>query len=234
MSVREWQEVQEVPRGSLTTAFDRPRERLDRLGARALSDVELMTLLVGSGQQERSGLEIGQAVYEAAGASLATLARWSVRRLRQVDGIGPAGASRIVAAMELGRRASQASFIESVPIRGASDVFSFMEPRLRDLVQEEFHVLLLSSQHTVLKDVLVTRGILNASLVHPREVFRAAIEHCAAAIVLVHNHPSGDPTPSADDLEVTSQMEAAGDALGIPVLDHVVIARGRYASARRA
>lgn len=232
MSLREWQEIQEVPRRGLTERYDKPRERLERLGVRALSDVELMALLVGSGQAERSAHQIASAIYENVDASLATLARWSARRLRSVDGIGPARASRIVAAMELGRRASRAPLDSSFTIRGARDVFVLMEPRLRDLRQEEFHVLLLSAQHTVLKDVLVTRGILNASLVHPREVFRAAIEHSAAAIVLVHNHPSGDPTPSPDDRSVTAQMEAAGAALGIPVLDHVVVARGRYASAR--
>jgi DNA repair protein RadC len=110
-------------------------------------------------------------------------------------------------------------------------VFEFMEPRLRDLLHEEFHVLLLDAQHGVMRDVTVTRGILNASLVHPREVFRPAIAHSAASVILVHNHPSGDPTPSADDRAVTRQMRAAGETLGIVVLDHVVVARGGYASA---
>jgi len=107
-----------------------------------------------------------------------------------------------------------------------------MAPHLRDLEHEEFHALLLNSQHAVIREVLVTRGILDASLIHPREVFRPAIESGAAALILVHNHPSGDPTPSAEDVAVTRQLEAAGRALGIPVLDHVIIGDGRWRAVR--
>jgi DNA repair protein RadC len=107
-----------------------------------------------------------------------------------------------------------------------------MAPQLRDLVQEEFHALLLNSQHAVIREVLVTRGILDASLIHPREVFRPAVEAGAAALILVHNHPSGDPTPSPEDLAVTRQLEAAGRTMGIPVLDHVIVGDGRWRAVR--
>jgi len=117
-----------------------------------------------------------------------------------------------------------------MPLRSPRDVWRAYAPRLEDLPVEEFHVAVLDSQHRLDRDILVTRGILNSSLVHPREVFREAIAERAAAIVLVHNHPSGDPTPSPDDRAITSQLVAAGKLLDIPVADHVVIGRGRYLS----
>ncbi len=115
-------------------------------------------------------------------------------------------------------------------MRGARDVFDRMEPRLRDLPQEEFHALLLSTRHRVIREVFISRGILDASLIHPREVFRPAIAQNAAAIILVHNHPSGDPTPSAEDRAVTKQLTAVGRTVGISVVDHVVIGDGRFVS----
>jgi len=105
-----------------------------------------------------------------------------------------------------------------------------MGPRLRDLAQEEFHALVLNTRHCVIREVLVTRGTLDASLIHPRDVFRIAVTEGAAGVILVHNHPSGDPTPSAEDRAVTRQFADAGRAVGIPILDHVVIGRGRYVS----
>ena len=150
--------------------------------------------------------------------------------MERVDGVGEATAARLAAAFELGRRAASAEAPEDQPIRGPMDVFRRMGPRLRDASQEEFHALLLNTRHRVIREVLVTRGILDASLIHPREVFRTAVSEGAANLVLVHNHPSGDPTPSSEDRAVTRQLAAAGRALGIPVLDHVVIGRGRYVS----
>jgi DNA repair protein RadC len=119
---------------------------------------------------------------------------------------------------------------EGNPIRSPRDVVEYFGPRMEDLPVEEFHVAVLDAQHCLERDVTVTRGILNSSLVHPREVFREAIAERAAAVVLVHNHPSGDPTPSFDDRAVTEQLVAAGRLLDIPVHDHVIIGRGRYTS----
>lgn len=116
------------------------------------------------------------------------------------------------------------------PVRSPRDVVAVMAPRLEDLPVEEFHVIILDSQHRLERDILVTRGILNSSLVHPREVFREAIQERAAAVILCHNHPSGDPTPSSDDRVVTEQLVAAGRLLDIPVHDHIIIGRGRYTS----
>jgi DNA repair protein RadC len=145
-------------------------------------------------------------------------------------GIGGATADRIEAMLELGRRYCAEQRADGESIRSPRDVYAVMAPRMEDLGVEEFHILVLDSQHRLERDITITRGILNASLVHPREVFREAIAERAAAIILCHNHPSGDPTPSADDRQITEQLVAAGRLLDLPVHDHVVIGRGRYTS----
>ena len=191
---------------------DRPRERLRAVGVRNLALRELIALIVGSGSSRASALEVA--------GRLAALTDGSLQRLGSVD----------VAALELGRRAAAEDGAAGGHVRGPADVFARMGPRLRDAGQEEFHALLLNSRHRVLREVLVTRGILDSALIHPREVFRPAVGEGAAGVILVHNHPSGDPTPSAEDRAVTRQLAEAGRAVGIPVLDHVVVGRGAYTS----
>lgn len=216
--------IQELP------PSERPRERLKHLGAQALSSAELLALVLGTGARRRSALAVGQEVLAGAGGSLRRLAAQPVAALTALDGVGTARAVTIHAALELGRRAALEARDEGAPVRSPRDVFELFAPRLEDLPVEEFHVAVLDSQHRLERDVTVTRGILNSSLVHPREVFREAIAERAAAIILVHNHPSGDPAPSADDRAVTEQLAAAGRLLDIPVHDHVIIGRGRYTS----
>jgi len=218
-----------LPQGGLP-AHDRPRERLRSLGVRSLSQRELLALVVGSGSAGASATEVAERVMRLTGGSLQRLASLDTGVLERVPGVGRATAARILAALELGRRAAAEAWGEGAWLRGPGDVFALMGPRLRDAAQEEFHALLLNSRHRVLREVLVTRGILDSAPIHPREVLRAAVTEGAAAIILVHNHPSGDPTPSAEDRAVTRQLAEAGRAVGIPVLDHVVIGRGRYAS----
>ena len=212
------------------TATDRPRERLRALGPEALTVVELLTAVVGVGGAGRPADEVARGLLGSTGEDLRGLARLSLDGLASRAGVGPATAARILAALELGRRAAARPGGRRPRIRGPEDVHRRMGPRLRDRMQEEFHTLLLDAQHGVIREVLVTRGILDASLIHPREVFRPALEVGAAALVLVHNHPSGDPTPSAEDRAVTRQLVAAGRTLGIPVLDHVVVGDGRWRS----
>ena len=216
--------IRELPRS------ERPRERLIALGASALSSVELLAVLLGSGTAGGSTLQVGQTLLASAGGSLRRMAMQPVASLTAANGVGMARAVTVHAALELGRRLAAEAREDGVPVRSPRDVARLFAPRLEDLPVEEFHVAVLDAQHRLERDVLITRGILTSSLVHPREVFREAIAERAAAVILVHNHPSGDPTPSADDRSVTEQLVAAGKLLDIPVHDHVIIGRGRYAS----
>lgn len=209
---------------------ERPRERLKHLGAQTLSVAELLALVIGGGSVGRSALGVAQEMLGKADGSLRRIAAQPVAALTAMRGVGTARAVAVHAALELGRRAAAEARDDGAPMRSPRDVFAAFAGRLQDLPVEEFHVAVLDSQHRLERDVTVTRGILNSSLVHPREVFREAIAERAAAIILVHNHPSGDPTPSADDRLVTEQLVAAGRLLDIPVHDHVVVGRGRYVS----
>jgi DNA repair protein RadC len=216
--------IRELPRS------ERPRERLKNLGAQTLSSAELLAILIGSGGAGRSALHVGQEVLAQSEGSLRRIAARPVASLTSIHGVGTARAVAIHAALELGRRMASEAREEGAPLRSPREVFAAFAPRLEDLSVEEFHVAVLDSQHRLERDITITRGILNSSLVHPREVFREAIAERAAAIVLVHNHPSGDPTPSPDDRLVTEQLVAAGRLLDIPVHDHVIVGRGRYLS----
>lgn len=224
---------QDLPRGLTIRELprsDRPRERLIDLGAGVLSSTELLAILLGSGSGGRTALEIGHAVLSDAGGALRRIARQPVATLTAVPGVGIAKAVAIHASLELGRRMAAEGRQDGSPIRSPRDVVNYYAPRMEDLPVEEFHVAVLDAQHHLERDITVTRGILNSSLVHPREVFREAIAERAAAVILVHNHPSGDPAPSLDDRAVTEQLVAAGRLLDIPVHDHVIIGRGRYTS----
>jgi DNA repair protein RadC len=209
---------------------ERPRERLKDLGAHALSSAELLAILIGSGTPRASAFALAQQVLARCDGSLRRLSAQPVAALTAVDGLGVARAVAIHAALELGRRLAVEARDEGAPLRSPREVWAAFAPRLEDLPVEEFHVAVLDAQHRLERDITITRGILNSSLVHPREVFREAIAERAAAIILVHNHPSGDPTPSADDRAITSQLVAAGRLLDIPVADHVIVGRGRYLS----
>lgn len=223
-------------------AADRPRERVRTLGVRALSTRELLALLIETGRQEREGVPARTAV-ELAGDLLAAFAdkdgEVSLRRLLhtpvsaiagRVPGIGPAKATRILAALELGRRAAEEERPDRDRVENARQVYERMRFRMRDLDHEEFHLLLLNVQQEVIREVLVSSGTLDTSVVHAREVFKHALHESAAAVVVVHNHPSGDPAPSPHDCTITQQLVAAGDLLGIPVADHVIIGELNYYS----
>jgi DNA repair protein RadC len=201
------------------------------LGAPALNAVELVAIILGSGTGNgRSSLHLAHEIMTREQGSLRRISASPIARLTEISGIGLARAVVLHAALELGRRLSAEGRDEGAPVRSPRDVFAAFAPRLEDLPVEEFHVAILDAQHRLERDVTITRGILNSSLVHPREVFREAIAERAAAIILVHNHPSGDPTPSPDDQLVTEQLVSAGRLLDIPVHDHVIIGRGRYTS----
>jgi DNA repair protein RadC len=200
------------------------------VGPGALSVRELVAILVGSGVGGRTAVDVAGELIALADGSLRRLAALPPARLEEVPGVGAAVMARVSAALELGRRLAREGPVERERIGGPSDVYERCAPAMRDLAWEEFRVLLLNTQHAVLRERTVTRGVLDGSLIHPREVFKEAIVESAAAVLLVHNHPSGDPAPSAEDRAVTRQLAAAGQVVGIPVLDHVVIGDGRYVS----
>jgi DNA repair protein RadC len=219
-----------LPPVATLSPTDRPRERLWSLGPAALTTAELLAILLGTGSGGSSVLEVAGRLLDVADGSLRRLARRPSAELLRSHGIGPTKAARLLAAFELGARLAREERPPIVRIREPEDVAHLFQDRLRDLQVEEFHLLALDSQSQVLREVLVTRGLLNSSLVHPREVFRAAIAEAAAGIIVVHNHPSGDPTPSAEDRAVTQQLAAAGRLLDLPLYDHVIIAGDRFMS----
>ncbi|MDJ0850163.1 MAG: DNA repair protein RadC [Myxococcota bacterium] len=212
---------------------DRPRERLDALGPEALSDAELLALLLRTGGPGADARRVAARLLAAHGG-LAGLSRAGGSELAAVSGVGPAKSATLRASLELGRRLAARRLEPGQPIRGPEDVFRHFHPRLRHATQERFFVVLLDGRHRVVGHELVSQGTLTASLVHPREVFRPALRGSAAAVVLVHNHPSGDPTPSREDREITDRLVRAGEILGIPVLDHVVVAEHGFRSLREA
>jgi DNA repair protein RadC len=215
------------------TIDDRPRERLHTLGSTALSDAELLALVLRTGGGGADALEVSRGLLGHCGG-LRGLVRAGRSRLGEVVGMGPAKAASLEAAFELGRRLAARRLRAGDPIRGPEDVHHHFHQRLRDAQHECFLALLLDGRHRVVNEVVVSQGTLTASLVHPREVFRAAVREAAAALLLVHNHPSGDPSPSREDREVTGRLADAGKILGIRVLDHVVVAEQGYFSFREA
>ena len=196
------------------------RRRLRTIGAHALSDGELLGLVAGPAPESAGGASAVGGLHRLRAVPLPELERR----------FGAAGAARLSAALELGLRAAAAPLERGRRLHGPADVHGMFGPRLRHLLQEEFHVVLLDARHRLLSTSLVTRGTADTSLVHAREVFREAVREGACAVILVHNHPSGDPRPSPEDRTVTRQLSQAGALVGIPVLDHVIVGDGRYVS----
>src|SRR5438270_2942926 len=210
--------------------YDRPRERLWSVGPAALTGQELLAILLGTGCSGRDALAVAGAVLARVDGSLRRLAGRPSAELAKVAGVGRIKAARVAAALELGRRVESETEPPPERVGGPADVQRFYGTGLRDLAVEEFHVLALGSQSQILGDLLITRGTLNSSLGHPREVFRAAIAEAAAGRIVVHNHPSGDPTPSTDDRAATRQLVDAGRLLDLPVFQPVIVAGDRYVS----
>ena len=219
---------------------DRPRERLTRLGPEALSNAELVAILLRTGTSGASALDVAHRVLalgqqEGAPRSgepdqgLRRLVVSTVDELRLVPGVGAAKAALLKAAVELGKRIAVASTTRNI-VRSPRDVSGLVMEDMRYLDREQFRIVLLDAKNHVLGVRIVSVGSLSSSIVHPREIFKEAIARSAAAIILVHNHPSGDPTPSQEDLEVTRRLVEAGRLLGIEVLDHVVVGDNRYVS----
>ncbi len=208
---------------------DRPREKLDRLGAAGLGDNELLAIIVGHGSRQISALDVANLVLDAA-AGVHGLTRVSRDELGRVKGVGRAKAAQILAAVELGRRTLSRAPGDRVQFDGPEDVAAYLMPQYGSRSVEHFGIVLLDTKHRVLRTRVLSVGTLDASLVHPREVFREATLGGAAAIVLFHNHPSGDPIPSGDDEALTTRLVRAGDLMGVDVIDHIIVADACYCS----
>lgn len=211
-------------------SHDRPREKLERLGPAALGDNELLAIVLGHGRVDASALDLANAIL--AGGGLRTLVRARHGELRRLHGIGAARAAQVLAAIELGRRSFARIGEDRPQLRSPRSVAEYLLPQFGNRPVEQFGVLSLDTKHRVVRASILSVGTLDASIVHPREVFREAMAAGAAALVLFHNHPSGDPEPSEDDVLLTERLTAAGVLMGIDVLDHVILADVRYYSFR--
>jgi len=215
---------------------NRPRERFLKLGPEALSDAELFAILLRTGcrgkKNEKGELMSGENVIEMSNRLIAEygldkLLECSLKELQEIKGIGPSKAMQILTIAELQKRINQSK----KPVKRiscAEDVFNLMHETLKDKKEEHFYVLMLDTKNNLIGEQLISKGILDASIIHPREVFKPAIKNSASRIILVHNHPSGDPNPSGEDLEITEKLMKVGDELDIKVLDSVIVGGEKY------
>jgi DNA repair protein RadC len=212
---------------------DRPREKVLRDGVERLSDAELISLILGSGTRTKAGslsaVELGRVLLRTYG-SFYHLARRDLKELTRLAGVGPAKAVRLLAAFEIGRRVASQLPGERVQVTSPEDVAAVYGPHLRDLKREVFKVVLLNTANIIIGDYTASEGGLAASIVEPRAVFRKAILENAAAVICLHNHPSGNPEPSREDIRITQQLVEGGRLMGIPVHDHIIIAGAGYTS----
>lgn len=208
---------------------ERPRERLLAEGPEALTDAQLLAIVLRVGRHDTSAVQVGMDLLRHL-EGLQGLANRSVEELCAVPGIGPAKAAQIKAAIQLGKRVLATPMTTGIVITQSQLVFKHYYPLLRDLRREVFKVILLDAKHAVIREKTVSEGTLTSSLVHPREVFNEAVRESAAAVIFLHNHPSGDPKPSKEDRMLTTRLQEAGEILGVQVLDHVIIGDNRYIS----
>ncbi len=207
---------------------ERPRERLIKIGPKSLSNAELLAIILRTGNKKENVLELSRRLMN--NYSFKTLSRVRIANLKRNLGIGEAKACQIIACFELGRRMSCIKNRKSKTINSGKDIAKLLMPELSNLKKEHFIGIFLNSRKKILKKETIFIGSLDSSIIHPREIFKIALVESAAAVVLVHNHPSGDPTPSEEDIEITNQIVKAGEVLGITVLDHIIIADNKYLS----
>jgi len=211
-------------------AEDRPREKLLQKGHSSLSNAELIALLIGSGTGSLSAVEVSKIVLQSAKNSLHELAKMSVKDLMKNKGIEEAKAISIVAAMELGRRRKELDLEEKPKIQGSSDAFELVKGDLADLPHEEFWVLLLNRANRVIRKKRISEGGVSGTVADPKIIFKLALEELASGIIITHNHPSANLSPSQSDINLTTKLREAGKVLEIQVLDHLIVAGQKYFS----
>ena len=209
---------------------DRPREKMAANGAAVLTDAELIAILLRTGTAEKSAIDIASEMTADGGLYKRLAGITRLNELTNIKGLGQAKAATVLAALEIGRRIASAKPLEKIHLSCPQDVADFLMPRLRYAAKEQFVVILLNGKNKVIGTEVVSEGSLSSSIVHPREVYAPAMLHHAAAIMVAHNHPSGDPKPSLEDEEVTRMLSRSGKVLGIPMIDHVIIGDGNYYS----
>ena len=212
-------------------ADERPREKLLASGADKLTDAELLALIIRTGDSasKNSAVDLARSLLSRFG-SLRKLAAAGIAELRQQPGIGPAKAAEIQALFQIARRFGDQRLKPGQTYCSSQDAFQHFHERLCDYRKEVFLALLLDSKNRLIREVQISEGSLNASIVHPREVFAPILRESAASVLFVHNHPSGDPTPSREDIEITKRLKQVGDLMGVRVLDHIIIGNGDYVS----
>lgn len=211
----------------------KPRERLQDAGVQGLSPVELLALLLGTGHQNMTALDLAQELLRRLpGDDLAELGHLSLEQLQRMPGMGLAKSSRILAALELGKRVAQSELPERPNLSSPQAIYALLQPRFAHQKQEHFIALYVDTKHKLLGQQVITRGLLDGTLIHPREIFREALAFGAYAFVVAHNHPSGDPAPSQADLESTRQLIHCGKLMQIELMDHVILGRKSYYSLR--
>lgn len=208
---------------------ERPRERLMSKGAHSLSDSELLAILLGHGTRGISAVDVARNLLEKFG-TIESIASRDYSEIKRVKGVGDTKAVNLCAAFELGRRVKSQSLSGEATACSPNDIAEYYIPRLAGERVESFHVLMLNSANSIFRSIRITNGILNSTAVHAREVFRLAISESAASIILLHNHPSGNNTPSQADIQITKQLIEAGETIDIKVLDHIIIAGDSYFS----
>ncbi|WP_418698740.1 RadC family protein [Bacteroides sp.] len=209
---------------------DRPREKMMQKGAEALSDAELLAILIGSGNTDESAVALTQRVLSATGNDLNQLGKWEVRDFSRFKGFGPAKSITIMAALELGKRRSLQERPERAVIRSSQDIYDLLHPLLCDLAQEEFWVLLMNQAARVIDKVRISRGGIDQTTADVRSILREALLQRATQISLIHNHPSGNPRPSTEDRRLTELVNKAAQTMNIRLTDHVIISDGKYYS----
>ncbi|MGD9276882.1 MAG: DNA repair protein RadC [Candidatus Pacearchaeota archaeon] len=209
---------------------ERPREKLIKKGPDVLSNSELLAIILGTGSKKEGVLELSNRFFKK--YNIKNLSRLKTSILKKELGIGDAKACKIIACFELSRRLFSFNEDKKFQIKKAEDIAKIFIPKMNNLEKEYFKGIYLDSRQRIIKEETIFIGSLNESVVHPREVFKIALEENAAAIIILHNHPSGDPTPSKFDEEVTEKLIQAGEVLGIPVLDHIIVGGKRYFSFR--
>lgn len=209
---------------------ERPVEKIISQGVAVLSNAELLAVLIGSGTRSKSAIGLAEDILSSDSSGVVHLAESSAEELMAVDGIGSFKAARVLAAIELGKRIAVSPRHKKVKIRGADDIAGLFMEDMRYEKREMFKVLLLNPRGEIMYTQTISIGELTSTLVHPREVFNLAVRKSAAGIVFIHNHPSGDPSPSEEDINVTYRLQECGKLLGIKVLDHIIIGDGSFAS----